>query len=297
MTATNLPCCQKRVYMCPLSSSLKMQSCCMSFWLTGSRDFTLAGPHPALISVFFAHFQVEMAVTITTTQTDVAVTLANDRMILLTPTFQQKNVTCTAIFLLSEETIYLCLVVNRFLAVEPLWSRQASSRSVAGLTRRRCSNNAFPLQIKALWELVASSCCMGLDILNENSTPWTSFILNELQIISALSTSWYCFSVVSLQFPSPPPQLIQQYSWPVVSYCLIMYFVEQSFKNETIRLEGGEGEEQDNQMCKERGKQRAFWKGSERIRICMGMKGRGGKPKEMHRKCITSVTIRTHIYI
>lgn len=150
MTATNLPCCQKRVYMCPLSSSLKMQSCCMSFWLTGSRDFTLAGPHPALISVFFAHFQVEMAVTITTTQTDVAVTLANDRMILLTPTFQQKNVTCTAIFLLSEETIYLCLVVNRFLAVEPPWSRQASSRSVAGLTRRRCSNNAFPLQIKAL---------------------------------------------------------------------------------------------------------------------------------------------------
>lgn len=31
-----------------------------------------------------------------------------------------------------------------------------------------------------------------------------------------------------------------------------MYFAEQSFKNETIKLEG-EGGEQDNQMCRERG--------------------------------------------
>lgn len=57
------------------------------------------------------------------------------------------------------------------------------------------------------------------------------------------------FPLVSL---SLPPQLIQQYSCPVVSYCLIMYFAEQSFKNETIKLEG-EGGEQDNQMCRERG--------------------------------------------
>lgn len=96
--------------------------------LTGSRDFTLAGPWPPLITIFFANFQVEMAVTITNTQTDVTVSLSNYWMVLLTPTSQQKNVTCTAIAFPSKEAIYLCSVVNRFLALEPLLSGQARSR-------------------------------------------------------------------------------------------------------------------------------------------------------------------------
>ena len=84
-----------------------MQFHCMPLGLTGSRDFTLAGLCQPLVSIFSAHFQVEMAVTITSSQTDVTVTLVNYRMTLLTPTSQQKNVTCTAIALPSKEAIYL----------------------------------------------------------------------------------------------------------------------------------------------------------------------------------------------
>lgn len=113
-----------------------MQFYYMPLGLTGSRDFTQAGPCQPLISISFAHFQVEMAVKITATQTDVTVTLANYTMILLTPTSQQKNVTCTAIALPSKGAIYLHIAVNRFLAVEPPWSRQASSRDQSGSKAR-----------------------------------------------------------------------------------------------------------------------------------------------------------------
>lgn len=77
-------------------------------------------PSPNTHYWFLCSFSVEMAITITATQSEVAVTLANTRMLLLTSALQQKNVTCTVTLLASKEAIYLCLAVNRFLAAEPL---------------------------------------------------------------------------------------------------------------------------------------------------------------------------------
>lgn len=102
----------ERVFIFPLPFSSERQFPYMPLGLTGRRDFLLAGPCQPLISIFFAHFQVETAGTITSTQTDVTVTLTNYRMILLTPAIQQKNVTCTATALPSKAAIYLCRAVN-----------------------------------------------------------------------------------------------------------------------------------------------------------------------------------------
>lgn len=83
-------------------------------------------PSPIAHYCFLCSFSVKIAVTITATQTNIAVTLADTRTLLLTSAHQQ-NVSCT-ITLLASKAIYLCLAVNRFLAPEPLWSHQASSK-------------------------------------------------------------------------------------------------------------------------------------------------------------------------
>lgn len=94
------------------------RDCFVFLWLTCRTDLilTLTNTHYC----FLCSFSVEMAITITATQSEVAVTLANTRMLLLTSALQQKNVTCTVTLLASKEAIYLCLAVNRFLAAEPL---------------------------------------------------------------------------------------------------------------------------------------------------------------------------------
>lgn len=93
-----------------------------------------------------------MAITITATQSEVAVTLANTRMLLLTSALQQKNVTCTVTLLASKEAIYLCLAVNRFLAAEPLWSHQTSSTEQGRSDMQKLQQYLSPSQIKALCE-------------------------------------------------------------------------------------------------------------------------------------------------
>ena len=127
----------------------EMQFYCMPLGLTGSRDFALAGPCQPLISIF-AHFQVEMAVTITSTQTDVTVTLANYRMTLLTPTSPQENVTCTAVALPSKETIYPTQWFTGFWLQSPSGHDRPAAETKAGPRCKSCSRNAAPAQSKAL---------------------------------------------------------------------------------------------------------------------------------------------------
>lgn len=124
-----------------------------------------------------------------------------------------------------------------------------------------------------------------------------SFLLNELQIIYPWSASWYCFSVVlPLVSPSLPPQLIQQYSCPVVSYCLIMYFAEQSFKNETIKLVGGRGKSRTTRCAEREGETKDILKGEwENSDLC-GVE-RTERQKQNEIMCIRHICSVTLIYI
>lgn len=142
-----------------------------------------------------------------------------------------------------------------------LWSPSGHYRPAAeiraGLTSKSCSSDSDSPNAKQ--SSLAEKHPVGARGWPLLSTPRTRFLLNELQIIYPWSASWYCFSVVFPFVFLSLPQLIQQYSCPVLSNCLIMYSAEQSFKNETIKLERGK-EEQDTQMCRGRCKTKGILK-------------------------------------